>query len=58
MLSCLEEEPDALKEKGKGASASAMESIEEVTDAVVIPEDLNIEEALGRRDYIMKELRT
>ena len=58
MLCCLEEEPDALEEKGKCASASAVESIEEVTDAVVIPEDLNIEEAMGRRDYIMKELRS
>ena len=35
-----------------------MEYIEEVTDAVVIAEDLNIEEAMSRRDYIMKELRS
>ena len=58
LLYCLEEETDASDDKEKGSTDSVIESIEEVTDAVVIAEDMNIEEAMNRRDYIMKELRS
>lgn len=57
-LLCYLDEMEESSKKGAAAASSEVEVIEEVTDAVIIAEDLNIEEAMGRREYIMKELRS
>ncbi len=54
LLCCLE---DAAEGRSADARAVDAECIEDVTDAVVIPEDLNLEDVFQRKDAVLAELR-